>query len=145
MDIEHIRQEAIDSEHLRLLALFHYISGGLTILFSSFFLLHLTFMSFMMRNFDKFAPANAPPPDIDPEQFMGVFIAVFGVMIAMGILYGIAQIVSGRFIKQRRHRVFTIIVALPNVVFIPYGTILAIFTLMVLDRNSVKQMYSSQA
>lgn len=144
MDVDKIKQEAVDSEHLRLLALFHYISGGLTILFSFFFMAHLAFMSFMLRNFDKFEPAQAPHPDVDPEQFLGIFIFVFGTMIAFGIIFGIAQIISGRFLKQRRHRMFSFIVALPNVIFIPYGTLLAIMTLMVIDRPSVKQMYAAQ-
>ena len=141
MDIEAIKQEAVDNEHLRLLELFHYISGGLSVLISSFFIIHLTFMSFMLKNADQFMPTSGKTAPIAPEQFMGIFVVIFGTVIALGISYGIAQIISGRFIKKRRHRVFSMIVAIPNILFIPYGTILAIMTLMVLDRKSIKAHY----
>jgi hypothetical protein len=144
MDVEEIKRETIDGEHLRLLAIFHYVSGGLTILFSCVFIVHLIFMSFVLRNIDKFENNPGFGGKVDPEQFLGFFVVVFGIAIGLGILYGIAQIVSGRFIKNRRHRTFSLIVALPNIIFIPYGTILSILTLRVLDRRSVKRLYEAK-
>ena len=44
-------------------------------------------------------------------------------------------------IGRRRRRAFTLVVAIPRLIFIPYGTILSIFTLLVLERASVKQLY----
>lgn len=144
MDIEKLKQETIDNEHLRLLALFHYISGGLTILFSSMFILHLIFMSFFMMNPGIFPQETIAEGEINPEQFISVFMYFFGVFIFLGIVFGIAQILSGRFIKKRKHKVFSILVAIPNLLFIPYGTILAIFTIIVLDRKSVKEQYNNE-
>ena len=45
--------------------------------------------------------------------------------------------------KKRKNRLFSVIVSIPNVLFIPYGTILAIFTLVVLDKKTIKQIYDS--
>lgn len=54
---------------------------------------------------------------------------------------GIVEIVAGRFISQRRLRIFTIVASVPRIILIPYGTILTIFTVLVLDRPSVRLHY----
>ena len=143
MDIDEIKQEAIDHEHLRLLEVFHYISGGLTILFSSLFIFHLVFMSYFMMNPDLFPSKAEVTGDFHPEQFLSFFLFIFGFLVILGIAFGIAQILSGRFMKKRKNRLFSVIVSIPNVLFIPYGTILAIFTLVVLDKKTIKQIYDS--
>jgi hypothetical protein len=139
------RQAVLDEEHLRLLALFHYISGGVTVAFSLFFGVWIVFAAVMFA----FLP---PPPHggsegaaaHPPEAIPAVMLAIFGFLFAMGVAYGILEIVSGRFISRRRRRVFSLIVALPRVLFLPYGVILTIFTLLVLERPSVKQLYRAQ-
>ena len=78
-----------------------------------------------------------------PIEIMRVLIGVFGTLIVLGIIYGICEIVSGVFIKQRKYRLFSFIVAIPRILFIPYGTILSIFTLMLLERDTVKQQYEN--
>jgi hypothetical protein len=145
MDIEEIKQETIDKEHLRLLGLAHYISGGITIAFSSLFIFHLAFMSFLLSNPEMFPQAEAGEENMPPGEFIEIFVFIFGFMIFLGILFGIAQIVSGRFLKQHKRKLFSLIVAIPNLLFIPYGTILAITTLIVLERKSVKALYQSDS
>lgn len=125
-------QRIIDAEHLRLLALFHYISGAITAGFSLFFGVWIAFMGAMFA----FMPAPAPPHG--PPLFI---FAAFGVFLVLGIAYGVLEIISGRFISLRRRRVFTLVVAVPRLLLIPYGMILSIFTLLVLERPSVKQLY----
>ncbi len=144
MDQNEARQQILDDEHLRLLALFHYIAGGLTIVFSSFFIIHLVFMSIMFSNPEMFGADMAQMEGVDAEQFLGFFIAFIGFFVVLGVAYGIAQILSGRFMKRRMHRTFSLIVAIPSLLFIPFGTILGVFTLIVLGRDSIKQLYAQQ-
>jgi hypothetical protein len=139
------RQAVLDEEHLRLLSLFHYISGGITVAFSLFFGVWIVFAAAMFAFFP-------PPPHggsegtaaQHPEAMPAVMLAIFGFLFAMGVAYGILEIVSGWFISRRQSRVFSFVVALPRVLFLPYGVILTIFTLLVLDRPSVKQLYRVQ-
>jgi hypothetical protein len=145
MDIEEIKQETIDKEHLRLLGLAHYISGGITIAFSSFFIIHLIFMSYLISNPDLFPQSDISDGSMPPDQFMEIFVFVFGIIIFLGILFGIAQIVSGRFLRKEKRKLFSFIIAIPNLLFIPYGTILAIATLIVLERKSVKKLYQANS
>lgn len=132
-------QRIIDAEHLRLLALFHYISGALTSAFSLFFGVWMVFMAAMFAFMPPFpAGAGAPAPPQGPPLLV---FAAFGVFFVLGLAYGVLEIVSGRFISLRRRRVFTLVVAVPRLLLIPYGMILSIFTLLVLERPSVKQLY----
>jgi hypothetical protein len=130
----------IDDERLRWIAFFHYISGGLTIAFSSMFIFHVIFFGFMLSNPEIFNPDNLEMPEM-PLDMLQVFVGLFGTLIVLGIVYGICEILSGVFIKRRRHRLFSFIVAIPRLLLLPYGTILSVFTLMLLERESVKQQY----
>ena len=56
---ESIKQSIIDDEHLKLLSLFHYISGGITLAFSflfvfQFFIFFSIFKNLPFENFDTF-------------------------------------------------------------------------------------------
>ena len=91
------RQAVLDDEHLRLLALFHYISGGMTLAFSLLFGVWFTFMGAV---FALVSEAHAARANV---------------------------VLSGRYISQRRRWLFSFIVSLPRVLFIPYGVILTVF------------------
>jgi hypothetical protein len=131
-----LRERVLDEEHLRLLALFHYISGGMTLVFSLFFAVMFAFMGLIFAKIPTQPPGQHPPP---VEIFW-----LFGLFIGIGVLLGALEVIAARCISLRRARVFTLIMALPGVMFIPYGTILSIFTLLVLDRGSVKKLYEER-
>jgi hypothetical protein len=133
-------QRIIDAEHLRLLALFHYISGALTSAFSLFFGVWMVFMAAMFA-FIPPVPAGAGAAPASPHGPPFIVFAAVGVFFVLGLVYGVLEIVSGRFISLRRQRVFSLVVAVPRLLLIPYGMILSIFTLLVLERPSVKQLY----
>jgi TRAP-type C4-dicarboxylate transport system permease small subunit len=77
------RQAVLDDEHLRLLALFHYISGGMTLAFSLLFGVWFTFMG--------------------------------AVLALVSEAHGVLEVLSGRYISQRRRWLFSFIVSLPHV------------------------------
>jgi len=145
MNMDSPTRRILDEEHLRLLALFHYISGGLTILFSSFFIIHLTVMGLLLNNPEIFGAQPVPAQGLDLQQVFSVLFTIFAVFIAFGIAYGVAQIMSGRFMAKRKHRTFSFIVAIPNLLLIPYGTLLGVFTLIVLGRESVRTLYAEKS
>jgi membrane-associated HD superfamily phosphohydrolase len=134
------KQQIIDEEQLRLLSFFHYVSGAVTITFSSMFIFHLIFFGYMASNPELFSNDDAKNAK-EAMQIMQILLAVFGTFVILGISYGICEIVSGVFIKQKKYRIFSMIVAIPRIILIPYGTILSMFTFILLDRDSVKSLY----
>lgn len=137
MQTDNATQRIVDAEHLRLLAFFHYVSGGITLAFSLFFAMGLLMMSAMF--------AFIPPPAHGAHEFEGPPVAMlffFGFFALLGVAYGTLEIIAGRLIARRRRRVLTLVAAIPRLLFLPYGMILSIFTLLVLERPSVKQLYA---
>ncbi|MFM6408142.1 MAG: hypothetical protein ACKPGT_27195, partial [Microcystis sp.] len=59
----------------------------------------------------------------------------------LGEVFAIATIVSGRFLKRRQRYWFSFVMACILCLFTPLGTILGVFTIIVLSRQSVKELY----
>ena len=132
-------RKIIDNEHLKLLSIFHYISGGITVAFSLFFIMYFFFISFLIRmvtTMDDYDTYNEVPP-----QVFKIIFLVFGLIGFFALLYGILQIVSGYFMKKRSNRIFSFVIGIISMLSIPWGTILGIMTVIVLSRESVKEQY----
>ncbi len=145
MTTDSASRQIIDNEHLRLLAIFHYIKGGLIIAFSCFLITHLSLLSFFISQSGDLFPQAGGEQSFDPEGVMTVLSTVFAGFIALGVAFGAANIISGRLIKKRQGMVFSHVIAVLNCLSIPYGTILGIFTFMVLGRPSVRDAYNAAA
>lgn len=127
-------------EHLRILSIAHYVVGALHALFACFGLIH-----FGMGLFFLMAPQSMFTSDPEGLRIvMGTLSTVLGGgFVLAGWALGIVTILSGRYIAQRRKRVFSVVVAGINCVFIPFGTVLGIFTLILLTREDVMSDYKS--
>jgi len=122
-------------QHLQLLAIFHYIVGGLAAFFACFPLIHLTIGLVMV--FGGFSGNQAPPP-----QFVGwLFIILGGGFFIVGQTLAICIIIAGRFLARRKHYLFVFVVACCECLFMPFGTILGVFTIILLSRESVKSTF----
>jgi len=61
------------------------------------------------------------------------------------VLAGFTNLISGFFILQRRGRLFSLIVAGFNCLCFPFGTVLGVFTFIVLLRESVAEAYAARS
>jgi hypothetical protein len=130
-----------DEEHLRLLSIFHYVVGGITGLFSCFPIFHLVIgIALLNGAFPK--PPNQPEI---PVAVGWMFIGVASFLILLGWSMAIAIIVTGRSLARRRWYLACMVVAGIECLMMPLGTILGVFTLVVLLRPSVKTLFTSEA
>lgn len=135
------RQAIIDEEHLRLLSLFHYIKGGITVGFSLFGLFYFMLIAMFTKAASQ---AELPPGDLDnqfPVEFFSYFLMIVGVMVALTLVFGLLQFLSGYYIRRNRNRLFSLIIGIIECIEIPYGTALGVMTIIVLSRYSVKRRY----
>jgi hypothetical protein len=86
------------------------------------------------------APVN-PGFNAMPPQMGYMFVCMGSGGLFMGWLVGILTIVSGRAIAQRKWRMFSLVIAGVNCASFPLGTLLGVFTFIVLLRNSVRALY----
>lgn len=127
-----------DREHLRLLAVFHFVFAGLSLLGIGFLALHYGLMHAFFANPDMWKQAQGTPP---PELFAAFkwFYLVFGAICLAGFLL---NLLSGLGLRRQRSRLFSIVVAGLDCLQIPFGTVLGVFTIFVLMRPSVQGAYS---
>ena len=77
-----------------------------------------------------------------PPKFMGwLFVTIGAVFVLAGWTLTILLIVAGRFLKRRKHLVFCIVVAGISCLFMPVGTVLGVFTIIVLSKPTVKALF----
>lgn len=128
-----------DLEQLRLLSIFHYVLAGLAALFACFPLIHLIIGLVFVFAPDKMTSNGDVPP-----AFIGwFFIILAGCLILAGLTLAVIIAVSGRFLSQHRRHLFCTVVAAIECTFMPFGTALGIFTLIVLTRDSVKRLFEA--
>lgn len=128
-----------DLEHLKLLSIFHYVVSGLTALFSLFGIIYLILGLMMILSPGKLDPKGPPPP-----EFVGwIFAIMGGLFITLGLIFAVFIAAAGRFLARRKHYLFCLVMAGIECILMPFGTVLGVFTIIVLMRESVKQLFSA--
>lgn len=123
-----------DEEQLNLLALLHFILAGLTALMACIPIIHVVLGIMMVTG--QFHGADAPP-----EVLGWIFIGFGGLFMVMGWTLAALTAVAGFRLKQRRWRVFCMVIAALQCLNMPLGTALGVFSLIVLSRPSVTALF----
>jgi hypothetical protein len=127
-----------DLEHLRLLSIFHYVVGGMVALFACFPCIHLAFGVALVSGAWAFPQGQGPP-----AALMGwFFISIASVIILLGWSVAIAILLAGNFLGRRAGYTYCLVIAAIECAFIPFGTVLGVFTIIVLNRSSVRALFS---
>jgi hypothetical protein len=128
-----------DEEHLWLLSIFHYVVGGMAALVACIPLIHLAAGIFFIVASDKWQGHGQPPP-----AFVGwLFVVIAGMFILLGWTFAALVVLNGRFLARRRNYTFCLVMGAIECLFMPFGTMLSVFTLLVLLRPSVKEMFAA--
>jgi hypothetical protein len=130
-----------DLEHLKLLATFHYIVGAITAIWLSFPLIHVFIGLMFMLNPDGIA---GDAKQSFPARLFGlIFVVIGGSIVLFGWTLGALTAYAGRCISRQEKHTFCVVVACVNCLHVPLGTLLGVFTLIVLFRDSVRQLFDS--
>jgi hypothetical protein len=128
-----------DEDHLRLLSIFHYVVAGLAGLFACFPIIHLIIGLMFIFAPHKFGGKGEPPP----PWFGWIFVIVAAVFITLGWIFAGFVLAAGRFLARRKRYLFCLVMAGVECLFMPFGTVLGVFTIVVLLRESVKQLFTA--
>lgn len=149
-------------ERLRLLAWGYYIHGGFNALMFCFFLIPfavmmIAFATIPEKQWSKpsqtlpsgvqtFASPTPHPPatqEPPPKLFFAIFGAVFGTIVLGNLAVSALSIYAGRCIQRRMRKTLIYAMAIVNCIFIPYGTLLGVFTIMVLGSAEGKAEFTA--
>jgi hypothetical protein len=123
-----------DLEHLKLLSVFHYVVAGMMALVACIPFFHF---------FIGLALTTGALGDADPEvRPLGIIFMVFaGLFIVAGWALAGLIATAGRSLQTKRHYTFCLVMAGVECLFMPFGTVLGVFTIIVLMRDSVKELF----
>src|SRR4051794_31688327 len=127
-------------KQLRLLSIFHYVVGGIMALFWCFPLIHFGVGLYLTFWVGKSGSSNSHPP---PPWFGCLFMFVGAALFVTGQTLAWCTIAAGRFIAQRRRYLFVFIVACCECMFTPFGTILGVFTIVLLSKDEFKALFAA--
>jgi hypothetical protein len=132
------QQARRDAEHLKLLSIFHFILAALGLFGIAFLALHFAVMRAIFMNPEMWKNEKSGPP---PEIFLKLLMWGYAFGLVVILTGGVLNLLSGVFIRKRRHRMFSIIIGGLNCLHVPFGTLLGVFTILILSRESVRKTY----
>ncbi len=129
-----------DRDHLKILGIVYYVNAG-TIAFCALFgLLYAGIGLFMLAGG---LPGPAHGKGLEEAKMVGMMFAIFGGAAALFCLtLGLLNFLAGRWLRSEKHRIFCFVVGCLNLMSLPYGTLLGIFTILVLNRPRVKAIFA---
>ena len=133
---DHERRE-IDNGHLKALVICTYVWGGLVALASLIPLIHIGIGIAIIAGGLEGDSANPPPP------ILGWLFVGFGSgAILLGEILAVLNLYSAYKMSRRQARIFSMVIGGINCIQVPLGTLLGVFTIIVLSRDSVRRQYA---
>lgn len=126
-----------DLEQLRLLSIFHYVVGAIAGLFACIPVIHFIMGLVLVAGW--FGTNESADRGIGL-----IFMIIAGGFILAGWVYAICLIQAGRFLVRQQHYNYCLVIAAMSCLFTPLGTVLGVFSIIVLMRDSVKELFQQQ-
>ncbi len=130
-----------DEQHLNLISIFYYVVGSFAALFALVPIIHLVIGIMMLQGVVPLDDSGTPAP----APLAWLFISLAIVLMAFGAALAVVMFLMGKYVKRRTRYNFCLIGAVFSCLFMPLGTALGIFTIIVLSRPAVKQMFTLPA
>ena len=135
-------------EHIRLLSIFHYVLGGMLALFGCFPLIHLAMGIFFLTTDFPEQPAEQMPdgqaqmnPE-DAQKLVGAMFVIIPVFIILGFwALALLIIIAGRKLGRYQAHTFCLVAAGASCLFMPFGTVLGVFTLITLLKPEARDLF----
>ncbi len=134
-----------DEQYLKILSIFHFVVAGISALFACFPILHfIAGIVMLVAGFGMGIGGEAFPESIIPG-FMGLFFTLIaGSMILFGLVLAVCKALAGWFLGRKSHYMYCLVMAGVECIFMPFGTVLGIFTIITLLKPSVKELFDVQ-
>jgi len=132
---EQERLAIIDEEYLKLLPIGYWVTAGFWGAYGLFMIAYFGFFGIVFSTVPS-SSAGAPPREL--AWVFGAF-AVFGVLVLAALVT--SKVLAAGWLRKRRHRVATMVVAAITCLEVPYGTALGVLTFIALARPSVRALY----
>lgn len=131
----------ITAHDLRLLSIGYYIQASIAAFYALMLLGYSAFIGVFLANLPNLSQQGSPPQNI-PPAVLSILSVVLAIVIGIVCAYTACLFLAGFWLRRLRNMLFIQIIAAFNCLGVPYGTVLGIFTFMVLQRPSAKQLFA---
>ncbi len=131
-----------DDEHIKLLSIFHYILGGMNML------LGCAGFIYVLIGIVAASGGMDTPHQKDPfpaTAFGTLFIVIGSAIVLFGLVLGSLTIYTGLCLVRRQKSTLIYVISGINCLQVPWGTLLGVFTILVMGRPTVKAQFDSPA
>jgi hypothetical protein len=123
---------------LKVLSIGYYIQGGIVGCYTLFALAYMALIGFLFSSTRNLRNG----PDGMPPALIPILAIVFGIVIFLCVACTVCTLLAGYWLAHRRHRVFLLVVGALSCLAIPYGTVLGVFTFIVLGRPTAQKLFA---
>ncbi|MCL4275582.1 MAG: hypothetical protein KJZ77_17050 [Anaerolineales bacterium] len=128
-----------DDRYLNLLSIFHLIVGSVAGLFSCFPLVNLSMGLSTLSDIPK---SMVQGDAFSPFTFLSIMFILLPIgIVVLGWMFAIAVSLNGYFIKTRHWHTYCLVVGGIETIFMPFGTILGIFPIILLTKPEIKVLF----
>lgn len=131
-----------DAEHLKVLSICYYVMSGLSVL-GAFFTVFYVIMGGMMMSgsFPGSGPSSSHAAS-ELRMMGGMFLAIGLIGTLIILVMAALEFVVARKLVRRQSKMLCFVVAGLNCLNMPLGTVLGVFTFLVLTRPSVAESFA---
>jgi hypothetical protein len=131
-----------DVDQLNLLAILHFVGAGLAVLGVLFLAAHYAIMYTVFSDPQIWKNQRQPMP-IPPKEILAMMKWFYLAGALWCVTSGVLNLISGLYLRAQKGRTFSLVVAGINCLYLPLGTLLGVFTIIVLSRDSVQELYAA--
>lgn len=126
-----------NDRNLDLLGIFYYVLSGITAFISLFPIIHIVIGVLAL---------TGNMPDMKREEslvFGGIFAGVGAFILLCGMGFALCLLLAGRKLRARRSHTFCLVMAGISCLFMPFGTVLGVFTIIMLTKPEVRAAFGN--
>ncbi|MGH8080760.1 MAG: hypothetical protein ACREP7_09300 [Lysobacter sp.] len=132
---------AEDASHLKVLSIVYYVFAALDLISIVF----IGFYALMMRSVFSANPIPQNQNSAPPDAFIGILMAFCAIAVVLTVVASVTHFMTARRLTERRGMMFCQIIAGLTCLSFPLGTVLGVFTFIVLGRPSVKALFAARS
>lgn len=126
-----------DDRYLDVIGILYYVLGGIVGLCSLFPGIYILIgLAALTGNMNEMPPGEA-------KVFGGVFVGIGGLFMLIGFGLAVCAILTGMKLRARRSHTFCLVMAAISCLFMPLGTALGIFAIIVLVKPEVRAAFGN--
>jgi len=137
-------EERTNTEHMNLLSIFYFVFGGLSLMGAFVLFIYMLVIGLVFSNNHIQEAINSQPEGEIVGHVFGVVSAILMVIFVFILIAGILQLIAGFKLRQKRNRNFILVAAVVVLLSFPLGTTLGVFTIIILTRPVVIEIFRKE-